>query len=69
MNFIETIWADPLIKQYYILAALLIIPVAQIMRRAGFSPFWAVLMAVPGIGWILCILLLALRKWPHMKGA
>jgi len=66
MHLIDLVRAD---RQYYITVALLVIPVAQILRRAGFKPFWAALLLIPDVGIVLCTLLLALRKWPQAKGA
>ena len=67
MHVTELIWNDPWTRQYYISAVLLFIPVARIMKRAGFSPLWAGLLIVPGIGLLLCFVLLALRKWSPAK--
>jgi len=67
MNLVEQLWADPLARQYYITMAVIVIPMARILLRAGFKPFWVVLLAVPAIGFLLCTLLMALRKWPQQK--
>jgi hypothetical protein len=68
-QFFDHLWADPLARQYYITMAIIAIPVARVLMRAGFKPFWAVLLAVPVIGFLLCTLLMALRKWPQQKAA
>ncbi len=67
MHLIEQIWADPLLRQYYISAVLMAAPVARILVRARFKPWWAVLLVVPDIGLILCAALLAVNKWPNRK--
>ena len=69
MPLIDLIWSDPFLRLYYISAVLAAVPVARILMRAGFNPFWVVLLAVPDVGLILCVLLMALRKWPQAKGA
>lgn len=69
MNFIEQLWADPLARNYYLTMAIVVIPMARIIMRAGFNVLWVLLMAVPGIGFFLCTLVLALRKWPQAKEA
>jgi hypothetical protein len=51
--------------QYYLFALIVLVPVVQIFDRAGFRPAWAVLLAVPGFGFILCAAVLALKKWPQ----
>ena len=69
MNLVEQLWTDPLARQYYITMAIIVIPLARIFMRAGFKSFWATLLLVPAIGFLLCTLLLALRKWPQQKEA
>lgn len=54
-------WNDPLI-QYYISAVIMLVPVIRILERAGFRPYWALLLGVPMIGYILCAAVLC-RKW------
>jgi hypothetical protein len=54
--------------RYYIFSLLMAVPVARIFMRAGFRPYWVLLLAVPDAGLILCTALLALRKWPQNKG-
>lgn len=68
MQLVDLIWNDQLLRQYYISSALIAIPVTRILMRAGFKPFWALLLLIPDIGFILCTVLLALRKWPQAKG-
>jgi len=50
---------------YYLFALLALIPVTRIFERAGFRPYWALLLAIPDAGLVLCAALLALRKWPR----
>lgn len=50
---------------YYLSAALVVVPLARIFQRAGFSLFWVALLAVPDAGLIFCLAVLALRKWPR----
>lgn len=51
--------------QYYLFVLLVLIPVIRIFERAGFRPYWALLLAVPDAGIILCSAILALKKWPE----
>ena len=69
MHLVDLIWSNMFLRQYYISAVLVAVPVMRILMRAGFKPFWAVLLVVPDIGLILCAALLAFRKWPQAKGA
>ena len=52
------------LQTYYLFAMLAALPVARIFMRAGFKPYWALLLGVPDVGLILCAGLLAIRKWP-----
>ncbi len=59
----ETFLAETPFARYYLFCLLAVIPVVRIFMRAGFKPWWAVLLAVPDIGFILCTVFLALMKW------
>lgn len=48
---------------YYASALLMAVPLARIFMRAGFKPYWIVLLVVPDAGLILCLAALALGKW------
>lgn len=63
-DFIMT--GHPLIK-YYLFTLIIAVPVIRVLQRAGFKPYWALLLGVPDVGLILCTAVLALKKWP--KGA
>jgi hypothetical protein len=54
---------------YYLSASAMAFPVARIFRRAGVSPLWAALLAVPEAGLILCMGVLALKKWKRGDAA
>ena len=51
------------IGQYHAFVMLSFVPVARIFERAGFRPYWAMLLAVPMVGLIIVFATLALRKW------
>ncbi len=58
------------VTQYYIFVLIMLWPMARIFRRAGFAPWWAAVLAVPMMGYLLCAGLLTLRRWPaNAKGA
>lgn len=65
--FFSTLLADPYFKAYYLFALAIAVPVGRIFQRAGFNPAWTFLLLVPDVGWILCIMLLGLRRWPATK--
>jgi hypothetical protein len=48
---------------YYIFAALAVLPMARIYKRAGVTPYGVLLLAIPEAGLILSMVLLALTKW------
>ena len=61
--FFDVLPNPPFTVYYYVFALTAFIPVARIFERAGFRPYWAVLLCVPDIGLGVCSVVLALRKW------
>lgn len=45
---------------------LLLIPLFLIYRKAGFSPFWALLVFIP-LGLLFIFVQLAFMPWPNLK--
>lgn len=41
-------------------------PLARICRRAGFAPWWALLVLVPVVGLLLVMTMLMVRRWPSL---
>lgn len=54
-----SIWHIALI----LLAVSTLIPAAKILRRAGFSPWWAVLYLLPVVSWV-ALWIFAFARWP-----
>jgi hypothetical protein len=52
---------------YYVSIVIMLVPVVRIFERAGFRPWWALLLAFPKVGYIFCAGVLALRRWPGLK--
>ena len=48
-----------------LVAVVLVVPAWRIFSRAGFSGFWALLMFIPFVGYLLATLMLAFRRWPN----
>lgn len=71
LSLLHTALKDTHFVRYYTFVLLAIIPVGRIFVRAGFKPWWALFLAVPDIGLVLCSVFLALIKWPsrQAKGA
>ena len=46
--------------------ALAVWPLMRICRRAGFAPWWALLIFVPLIGLLLVAGMLTFRRWPSL---
>ena len=59
-------WLDYLIRGIFIFALLAFS--AVIVRRTGYSPYWALLSIVPG-GLIIGIWVIAFARWPAEKAA
>ncbi len=54
---------------YFFTALVLIVPMWRIFRRAGFHPPLSLLIFIPGFGFLVAVLLLALRRWPAVAQA
>ena len=42
---------------------LLVIPFVRILRRAGRSGWWVLLLLIPGIGWLVLPWVIAFMRW------
>ncbi len=49
-----------------LLFALVLYPIIRIVAKAGYSPWWCLLLFAPVIGWIAGLWLLALGDWPAL---
>lgn len=56
-----------LLYQYYFFVVTVFVPVIRIFERAGMRPWWTLVLAVPYLGFFLCLGVLALRRWPALK--
>lgn len=65
-NFIQAFQQSSLV-QYYVSAVLMFWPMGRIFWRAGFSPFWALLLGVPMAGHVVCAAVLTFRRWPRLN--
>lgn len=50
----------------FVFNVLAVWPLARICRRAGFAPWWALLIFVPLIGLLLVTGMLTFRRWPSL---
>lgn len=54
------------LAQYYLAAVLCVWPVLRTLKRMGLPALCALLLFVPLMGFAFMMLLMALRKWPHL---
>ncbi len=54
----QPVWA------YYIAVALMMAPTVRVFMRAGLRSYWALLLLVPLVGFIIAAAALAFQKWP-----
>jgi len=45
---------------------ILIAPVWQIYKKAGFNPMLSLWIFVPFVGWLIVLIYLAIKEWPSM---
>ncbi len=57
----------PEVFHVVIVGLTILIPLCFIFKKAGFNPFWAALVFLPGFGLLIIFLLLALLPWPNAK--
>lgn len=57
----------PEILQVAIIGLMILIPTIVIYKKAGFNPFWAGLVFLPGFGLLIIFLQLAFVPWPNAK--
>ena len=69
MHIPDLLFTDAHFVEYYLFSLLMVVPMGRIFMRAGFKPYGVLLLGVPDVGLILCLMLLALRKWPQKGGA
>jgi len=55
------------LAQYLLYVALIFFPSWRILKRAGLNPSWAYLVALPGLGPLVVIIILAYSDWPGSK--
>jgi uncharacterized membrane protein YhaH (DUF805 family) len=46
-----------------IIILVFVIPFLRILRRAGRSRWWALLLLIPGIGWLILPWVIAFMRW------
>lgn len=51
-----------------LLGLVILYPAWRIFVRAGFSPWWSLLVVVPVVGLLAALLVLGLRRWPAEGG-
>lgn len=60
---IQSLMQQPL-WAYYVSVMLVMAPVVRIFMRAGFKPYWALMLLIPWAGCVGCTAILALYRWP-----
>ncbi len=53
----------PDIFQIVITGLMIVIPIAVIYKKAGFSPFWSTFVFLPGFGLLVIFIQLAFSPW------
>ncbi len=53
---------------FVVMIALYLFPIWKIFGKTGMSPYLSLLIFVPGIGFLICILILAFADWPDVDG-
>jgi len=52
-----------------VLAVLFLVPLWKIFGKTGMSPWFSLFVLIPGLGSLICILILAFAQWPVRASA
>jgi len=55
------------LASHVVFVILLIYPLWRIFGRTGMSPLLSLFLLIPGIGALICVLILALGRWPAIE--
>ena len=47
----------------------LVVPFVRILRRAGRSAWWVLLLLIPGLGWLILPWVIAFMRWERPREA
>ncbi len=50
---------------FLLVLAFFVVPVVKIVKRAGFSGWWCLLLLVPFVNWVM-LYVFAFSRWPNM---
>ena len=53
---------------FFFFNLLLIVPFIRILRRAGRSGWWALLLLIPTLGWVILPWVIAFMRWERPVG-
>ena len=57
----------PIAIGYVIFVILLVFPLWRIFGRTGMNPMLALFLLIPVMGALICVLILALGRWPAIE--
>jgi hypothetical protein len=60
--------AGPLVG-FVVLVVIALVPLWKIFGKTGMSPWLSLLVFIPGLGGLICVLILAFGRWPALDGA
>lgn len=64
-HFMDLLRHQPL-WGYYVSVIIVMAPAVRIFQRAGFTPWPALFLLVPNVGYIFCAAYLVVAKWPRL---
>jgi hypothetical protein len=54
---------------FVVFVVVALIPLWKIFGKTGMSPWLSLLVLIPGLGGLICVLILAFARWPALGGA
>jgi hypothetical protein len=54
---------------FIVFVVIALIPLWKIFGKTGMSPWLSLFVLIPGLGGLICVLILAFARWPVLNGA
>ncbi|HEX7006070.1 MAG TPA: hypothetical protein VF274_02960 [Alphaproteobacteria bacterium] len=53
---------------FLVFVAVALLPLWKIFGKTGMSPWLSLLVLIPGLGGLICVVILAFGRWPALDG-
>ena len=53
---------------FIVFVAVALFPLWKVFAKTGMSPWLSLLVLIPGLGGMICVIILAFARWPALDG-